>query len=604
MIRSMFPGPDNSVMLRTGSSLLGTGPDCSYFGSILDLHEIFFKISASEKIEGLQNARELAYSADIHADYPQSHAFDSLVQNDLWLFPPICDSLSVECWPYIDFNFSDYYLDKDSVFHVSGFIFGKGYDNDIHPYRLLYCTFSGTHTNFDSLTVYVPEKITSYTSIDSFNHRLAITELTGGAMLPTADSQSFSYNFVDNEIHKIDSSLHVTYNYKICGLWNSDSTQTYGTLKADTINSEIFLSGYVERRHTDIFFADSSAYLLLKFNSLGIFQSEKRFDDADMLDHAVYAMKHHFIYYPYGTDSTVIKYLNPQGDTIRSVYIAKSFHHDIVQIRKGYVHIDLTAQDPYDYIDIIVTLFDSSGRYLKQRTFSPRTLQNRDLIYSFTYRPGYFVCADTFENIFLFINYNYELAGNCTAMHFQGFVFNIENINAISGTVTDSFGAISNMNVELLLNGHSYFTTTDDSGRYEFTPFDTGRGLIILHPDSDPQYVNTGNDTIPVIISDTVANPIVNYLLLARITSVFNHSKIKTTLYPNPFNTFTTLFFDYDKPTTLSLISVEGKILQTYSSSQKNYLIYKKEMATGIYLYELRDRNTNELLSNGKIIIE
>lgn len=255
------------------------------------------------------------------------------------------------------------------------------------------------------------------------------------------------------------------------------------------------------------------------------------------------------------------------------------------------------------YMDLRLSIFDSLGNLLKSEIIKYDAAVSEDVtrVYSME-----FAKIDSFNNLMAFYNYADSWCQPCGDHYlYKSITFNLDFLQQVNGIITDSLLPLSNIPVELILNGHSYFTTTDDSGRYNFAPFDTGHGLIILHLDSNPQFANSGNDTIPVVLSDTIANPIVNYLLRTVLTSAKNNfSKIKTVVYPNPFHDFTTISFNYNKPTKLLIYSVDGKLIHEYSGTEYNYMIRKNSLANGLYFFELRDKETNELLSKGKIITE
>ncbi|MBK8352918.1 MAG: T9SS type A sorting domain-containing protein [Saprospirales bacterium] len=96
-----------------------------------------------------------------------------------------------------------------------------------------------------------------------------------------------------------------------------------------------------------------------------------------------------------------------------------------------------------------------------------------------------------------------------------------------------------------------------------------------------------------------------DFLKVKIISSVKNNlSKIKTTIYPNPFTQTATLSFDYNQPTQLTIFSMDGKIMQQYQSTDNFYTIDRKQLSNGMYLYELKKISNNELLDTGKLVIQ
>ncbi|MDB5226349.1 MAG: conserved repeat domain protein, partial [Bacteroidota bacterium] len=105
------------------------------------------------------------------------------------------------------------------------------------------------------------------------------------------------------------------------------------------------------------------------------------------------------------------------------------------------------------------------------------------------------------------------------------------------------------------------------------------------------------------IQTNTVTRTVNSDFLKINIVSVYPHSNIKSSLFPNPFRDQTLLTFEYSLPTELTIFSLEGKILQQYSSSDNIYKIKRNTLTNGFYLYELRNPKTGELLDTGKLIV-
>ena len=107
------------------------------------------------------------------------------------------------------------------------------------------------------------------------------------------------------------------------------------------------------------------------------------------------------------------------------------------------------------------------------------------------------------------------------------------------------------------------------------------------------------------ITTNTVTRSLHDFIQLSIISSVRNDKKsINTTIYPNPFKESTTIQFNYNKSTTLSIYAINGKIVQQYSSNDNSYIINRNSLPAGMYLYELRDKTNNSLIDTGKIIAQ
>ncbi|MEZ5026371.1 MAG: T9SS type A sorting domain-containing protein [Chitinophagales bacterium] len=83
-----------------------------------------------------------------------------------------------------------------------------------------------------------------------------------------------------------------------------------------------------------------------------------------------------------------------------------------------------------------------------------------------------------------------------------------------------------------------------------------------------------------------------------------NTSKIKSTIYPNPFTDKISMQFEYQQPSILYLYSLQGNIIQKLESATNSYTINRNNLPAGMYLYQLRDKNNNSLLDTGKIIAQ
>lgn len=109
----------------------------------------------------------------------------------------------------------------------------------------------------------------------------------------------------------------------------------------------------------------------------------------------------------------------------------------------------------------------------------------------------------------------------------------------------------------------------------------------------------------PIITNTVVRNINDDFIKIKIVSSVKNNlAKIKSTVYPNPFNQTATLSFDYKQATKLTIFSIAGKIVQQYNSVNNFYTIERNVLSNGLYLYELRNSNNNELLDTGKLVIQ
>ncbi len=109
----------------------------------------------------------------------------------------------------------------------------------------------------------------------------------------------------------------------------------------------------------------------------------------------------------------------------------------------------------------------------------------------------------------------------------------------------------------------------------------------------------------PVLTNTTFHTIGRDFIKVKVISGIKNNwTQLKTSVFPNPFSESATLSFEYPYPTRLTILSVEGKILQQYEAASNSYTIERKNLSKGLCLYELRDASTDALLDTGKIIAE
>jgi hypothetical protein len=108
------------------------------------------------------------------------------------------------------------------------------------------------------------------------------------------------------------------------------------------------------------------------------------------------------------------------------------------------------------------------------------------------------------------------------------------------------------------------------------------------------------------IITNTVNRTINDQFLKVSIVSNLKNNRlnIESKIFPNPFHQTSTLAFNYPRATTLTILSLDGKVLQQLQSTDNQYTISRNNNSNGMYIYELRDKESNELLDIGKLIIQ
>lgn len=109
----------------------------------------------------------------------------------------------------------------------------------------------------------------------------------------------------------------------------------------------------------------------------------------------------------------------------------------------------------------------------------------------------------------------------------------------------------------------------------------------------------------PVATNTTFHTIGTDFIKVKIVSAVKNNmAKVKSSIYPNPFSQTATLSFTYNQSTQLTILSLDGKIIKQYTSESNTYTVDRNTCSNGLYLYELRNMTTGELLDTGKIIIE
>ncbi|MFN8282036.1 MAG: T9SS type A sorting domain-containing protein [Chitinophagales bacterium] len=193
-------------------------------------------------------------------------------------------------------------------------------------------------------------------------------------------------------------------------------------------------------------------------------------------------------------------------------------------------------------------------------------------------------------------------------------------------TIIDTLSAVFDITTfQMLSSSHNFIYTIIDSNILQFTSINinlpaeqddtlgsNGYIKFKIAPKNNIAIGTVIKNTAAItfdfnapIITNTVIRTLSNFLTLKIISSVKdNLSKIKSNVYPNPFNQTATLSFDYKYPTQLSILSIDGKIVQQYQSDNNFYTIDRNSLSNGLYLYELHNNETKELLDTGKLIVQ
>lgn len=136
----------------------------------------------------------------------------------------------------------------------------------------------------------------------------------------------------------------------------------------------------------------------------------------------------------------------------------------------------------------------------------------------------------------------------------------------------------------------------------------------------DSFYLFHGADHCPFIIP-TQANPLIyNYMdttewiirdfLVKHITCpqiesgiIEAERNISVSVYPNPSQDAMFVNSQYDKDLTISVLSIDGKLVQQHALAANNTIaIQKQDLGAGVYLLQFSEKNSNRVLKTDKIV--
>ncbi|HRI34120.1 MAG TPA: T9SS type A sorting domain-containing protein [Saprospiraceae bacterium] len=458
--------------------------------------------------------------------YEFIHGFSN--STDTLLSPYVCITQDTTTYCYHDDGLptiEDSYLDANNFYHYIGYIGGnKGNCYYLPAYKLRYTKYSSRG--------YYPDSLLQYYDIETYdpNNKNTFTGFQASIM-PTKDNQQLiiystpdtnfnQYGFTKPtgfRIIKLDTNLHQTYSENIFSSYYSDTTYLNITVtNRKSTPGKIFIGGYAG--YYINYSGDSSYYFLVECDSNGIVLHETLSSNISILDSVRIVNKEYSIF---TTDtSTCITYYNANGDSINSVLFNQRLIHNFVKTKDNkYLFVSLNQNGNGNY-DTYISVYNSVGRLIKHQLFIQYFLNE------YAYNTVSLLGLDSFNNIMFFANEpSYECGMACGGV-FQNIIYsstNLESLNYVNGKIitdinrnceenTDEIGA-KNILVELKLNTKKYFTLSDDSGKYKFTPYDTGHGKVILHLENQSTYTNACQDTFDVYISDTSQNLEINFLV-------------------------------------------------------------------------------------------
>ena len=297
-----------------------------------------------------------------------------------------------------------------------------------------------------------------------------------------------------------------------------DTFDNYFTFDFKKINSNIYLSAqhflhYDPTKYTD--------YYIWKYDeNFNLIDSLKFSNQYEIDNYFSNEQNRHYFYYP-NDSSTEIRITNSNNDTIRAFSLPTTSKILNTNDSSFCVLEFEFFSDPYYIKAPVLYVWNKYGELRKRfplfnlSNFSTQSYYNgQNLMYA----------IDSFDNI-AYGYYEYESSG-CLHGYLRNLqLFNLNEIYYVNGTITHDENnncskdtlenPVKNTLIELQLNNKSYYTSSDENGNFRITPFDTGRGKLIVHLEQQGFFTNACTDTFDVFIGDTTENPFVDILLQA-----------------------------------------------------------------------------------------
>lgn len=457
--------------------------------------------------------------------------------NDSFFNPYICLTQDTSLYCFFDAGLptiSNSYQDENNFIHYIGYVGGhKGGCYNLPAYKLRYTKYNTKVSTLNNQTTYSPDSLIQFYDIESYNpnNRNVFNGLPT-FITSTADKQQLilylspdtTYNLTGGgytkptgfHLVRLDSSLDITYSKNLFSGYFSDSSYLNLIIsKHTTRNGKILIGGY-SGYYKNNTYSDTSFNFLIECDSNGIILNETLSTRDNFLDSIF--RKYPDFYISTTDTTTTINYYNTIGDLIKSITFNEKLSHNFIKTKDN-KYVFMSVRDGYYGINAFISVYDSLGN-----------LRRNELIFdNITYDAAYLnlsLAVDSFNNVFFFHHtptYQCGLACGGTFINFGTNIFNLEILNHVDGKIIHDINnncifdttelSLKNILVELKLNNKSYYTLSNDSGNYKFTPYDTGHGKVIVHLNNQTVFTNACNDTFDIIISDTLQNPIVNFLL-------------------------------------------------------------------------------------------
>jgi len=386
----------------------------------------------------------------------------------------------------------DYYILKSKGYNTNNNSFVQHEFNAIEkfykfPYKSSNQEYKLLKRNSNSFLL-LEHDVELYTASDSNQIRFKIIELDSN--LEVIQTKYFSHSLIINNVYK-------SFNFDF-----------------EVINNKNYI--IAKQNVNSTYYTDNLPNFVYEYDNNFNLLDSNSFNTKYAKDNYLNSRKGIHYFYTETDTSTIIKVTNSTNDTIRIINLPTK-NKILVNSDSSFIILN-TESVPFVGSDIFVYKWNKYGKFSKKIS-----LYDMQAFYLFDELPTTKYDIDSLNNIM----FAYSISttdGSCNNHSRLTYnAFNIDAINYVSGKITNDINnncikdsaeiSIKNILVELQLNGKKYYTLSDDSGKYNFTPYDTGHGKVILHLENQSTFINACQDTFDILISDTLSNPIINFLL-------------------------------------------------------------------------------------------
>jgi hypothetical protein len=174
------------------------------------------------------------------------------------------------------------------------------------------------------------------------------------------------------------------------------------------------------------------------------------------------------------------------------------------------------------------------------------------------------------------------------------------SLNSCSSTTTKTITVIQLPDVTTSLNGTT-LTAAQTGASYQWINCDNDNAP--LFGQFNKNFTATANGNYAVVVVKNGCTDTSTCMLINNVGIIENSTPSAITIYPNPFDTQTTIHFMNDqKNTSVKITDVMGKEVKTLTCNGKLLLIERGELPNGVYFIQIRDKNN--VVLNKKIVIQ